>query len=137
MVLLGVFAGAWFGRDQIVAQFPQTETVYAALGIPVTPPGPTLQLRVIAPEESYRDSDRVLTFKGTVVNISNRKQMVPKLQARLTDQEGTVLLEWEFQAPKGQLDAGAAVDFATEAVNPPREGQNLTIKFVKDEEESS
>ncbi len=137
VVLLGAVAGAWFGRNEIVAQFPQTETVYAALGIPVTQPGPALELRVVAPEESDRDGDRVLTFKGSVVNISKRKQVVPKLQARLTDQNGAVLLEWEFQAPKGELDAGAAVDFATEAVNPPRDGQNLTIRFLEDGEESS
>ncbi len=35
VVLLGAVAGAWFGRNEIVAQFPQTETVYAVLGIPV------------------------------------------------------------------------------------------------------
>lgn len=132
--LLGVVAASWFARDEIVARFPQTETVYAALGIPVTLPGPTLELRVDDPRSVVREGDRVILLEGTVTNITRRKQAVPKLKARLTDGEGAVLLEWVFEAPKAELDAGAEVDFITETINPPDEGQNLTINFVKEEE---
>lgn len=132
VVVVGLAAGAWFGREQIVAQFPQFETAYAALGIPVVPPGPTLELSLAEPKATVRDGDRVVLLRGSVTNISDRKQPVPKLRARLTGQDGAVLLEWEFEAPKAELDAGAVVDFATEAVNPPSEGQNLTINFVQD-----
>ncbi|NIA68424.1 DUF3426 domain-containing protein [Pelagibius litoralis] len=134
LFLLGLVAGAWFGRDQVVAQFPQTEPVYQALGIPVMPPGPTLELRVADPKSTVREGDRVILLRGTVTNISTRKQSVPKLMARLTGKDGEVLLEWVFEAPKAELDAGGEVEFATEAVNPPSEGQNLTINFVKEEE---
>lgn len=132
--LLSLVAAAWFARDQVVAQFPQTEPAYQALGIPVTPPGPSLELRVAEPTSVVREGDRVILLRGSVTNISSRKQAVPKLMARLTGQGGEVLLEWVFEAPKAELDAGSAVDFATEAVNPPSEGQNLTINFVKAEE---
>lgn len=132
--LLAVVAASWFARDEIVARFPQTEVVYAALGIPVTLPGPKLELRVNDPRSVVREGDRVILLEGTVTNITRRKQPVPKLKARLTDGEGIVLLEWIFEAPKTELDAGAEVDFVTETINPPDEGQNLTINFVKDEE---
>ncbi|WP_299395807.1 DUF3426 domain-containing protein [Pelagibius sp.] len=133
-VLVALFAGAWFGREQIVAQFPQFETLYATLGVPVTAPGPTLELRVGEPRVTQRDGDSIILLSGSVTNITDRKQTVPKLRARLTDGEGAVLREWEFEAPRAELDAGAAVDFATETVDPPAEGQNLTITFVQDEE---
>ncbi|WP_420345412.1 DUF3426 domain-containing protein [Pelagibius sp.] len=134
LVLVALLAGAWFGRDQIVAQFPQFETLYAALGIPVTAAGPTLELRVGEPRVTQRDGDSIILLSGSVTNITTRKQTVPKLRARLTDKDGEVLREWEFEAPRTELDAGAAVDFATETVNPPSEGQNLTITFVRDGE---
>lgn len=137
LVVVGIAAGGWFGRNQIVAQFPQFEPVYTVLGIPVEPPGPSLELRLAEPQSTTRDGDRVVVLRGSVTNISDRKQRVPKLRARLTGQDGAVLLEWEFEAPKTELDAGGAVDFATEAVNPPREGQSLTINFVQETEEAS
>ena len=137
LIVVGIAAGGWFGRNQIVAQFPQFEPVYTVLGIPVVPPGPSLELRLAEPQSTTRDGDRVVVLRGSVTNVSDRKQRVPKLRARLTGQDGAVLLEWEFEAPKTELDAGAAVDFATEAVNPPREGQSLTINFVQDTEEAS
>ena len=137
VVVVGIAAGGWFGRNQIVAQFPQFEPVYTVLGIPVVPPGPNLELRLAEPQSTTRDGDRIVVLRGSVTNISNRKQRIPKLRARLTGQDGAVLLEWVFEAPKAELDAGAAVDFATEAVNPPEESQSLTINFVQDGEETS
>ncbi len=137
VVVVALGAGAYFGRNQIVAQFPQFEPVYTVLGIPVVRPGPTLEISLAAPEDTLRDGDRVVLLRGTVKNISNRKQRVPRLRARLTGQDDAVLLEWEFEAPKAELDAGATVDFTTEAVNPPQEGRNLTINFVQMPEESS
>ena len=132
--IIGLGAGVWFGREQIVAQIPQAETLYGLLGIPIGDSGPTLELRVAAPTSTLRQGARVIVVSGSVTNLTERKQPVPKLRARLTDKDGAVLLEWEFEAPKAELDAGAAVDFSTETIDPPREGQHLTINFVKDEE---
>lgn len=132
--VVGLGAGVWFGREQIVAQIPQAETLYGLLGIPVGDSGPTLELRVAAPTSTLRQGARVIVVNGAITNLTERKQPVPKLRARLTDKDGAVLLEWEFEAPKAELDAGAAVDFSTETIDPPREGQHLTINFVKEEE---
>ncbi|MGF1594120.1 MAG: DUF3426 domain-containing protein [Kiloniellaceae bacterium] len=133
LLVAGVAAGGWFGRDQIVAQFPQLADLYALAGIPVAAPGPVLQLSDVTLDSEEVAGDTVITVRGRVSNISDRKQDLPTLRARLTDSGDQVLAEWTFEVPQGQLDAGAAVSFRTETRNPPEGAQNLSITFGTDE----
>lgn len=126
----GVAAGAWFGREQIVAQLPQAADLYALAGIPVAAAGPALRLSEVALESTRVEGDTVITVRGVVTNISDRKQAVPMLRAQLTDQAGSVLTEWSFEPPRGELDAGASASFETQTRNPPEGAQNLSITFA-------
>jgi predicted Zn finger-like uncharacterized protein len=131
LFIAGIAAGGWFERDRIVAQFPQFADLYALLGIPVTPPGPVLSLIDVDLTSKEIEGETVITVHGVVSNISDRKQQVPTLQARLTDSAGAVLAEWTFEAPQSELDAGASVAFETDIKNPPKGAQNLGITFVE------
>lgn len=125
----GVAAAGWFERQRIVAQFPQLADAYALLGIPVTPPGPMLDLKVTVGSDVV-DGDTVVTVSGVISNISERKQDVPQLRAQLVDGQGQVLTEWIFDAPQSELDAGGSVEFESETRNPPAEAQNVSVFFV-------
>lgn len=126
----GVAAGAWFGREQIVAQIPQMADLYALAGIPVAAAGPSLRLSEVTLESAEIAGETVITVRGVVTNISDRKQAVPLLRAQLTDQAGTVLAEWSFDPPRGELDAGASASFETQTRSPPEGAQNLSITFA-------
>jgi predicted Zn finger-like uncharacterized protein len=126
----GVAAGGWFGREQIVAQVPQMADLYAMAGIPVAGAGPLLRLSDVALESAEDAGETVITVRGVVTNVSDRKQAVPMLRAQLTDQAGTVLAEWSFDPPRGELDAGASASFETQTRNPPEGAQNLSITFA-------
>jgi len=133
LVVGGVAAGGWFERERIVARFPQLADVYALAGLPVAASGPVLQLSDVALDSAEVAGETVITVRGVVTNISDRKQTLPLLRAQLTDSAGAVLAEWSFDPPRGELDAGASTPFETETRNPPEGAQNLSITFVGSE----
>lgn len=130
LLVAGVLAGAWFERERIVARFPQLADLYALAGVPLAAPGPLLRLSDVALDSAEVEGDTVITVRGVVANISDRKQTLPLLRAQLTDSAGAVLAEWSFEPPRSELDAGDSAPFETETRNPPEGAQNLNITFV-------
>src|SRR3546814_5698275 len=115
----GLAAGGWLERERIVARFPQLADVYALAGVPVAASGPVLHLSDVALNSAEDAGDTVITVRGVITNISDRKQTLPMLRAQLTDSAGAMIAEWSFDPPRGELDAGASAPFETETRNPP------------------
>jgi len=132
LFVVGAAAGGWFGRQEIVAQFPQLTDVYALVGVPLAPAGPTLDLSddvdIVSDEI---EGDTVITIRGEITNISDRKQQIPTLRAQLTNADGEVVAEWTFEPPQSELDAGAALTYETGTKNPPEGARDLGITFVE------
>ncbi|HEY9537901.1 MAG TPA: DUF3426 domain-containing protein [Kiloniellaceae bacterium] len=130
LFIAGLAAGGWLERERIVARFPQLADVYALAGVPVAASGPVLQLSDVALNSAEDAGDTVITVRGVITNISDRKQTLPMLRAQLTDSAGAMIAEWSFDPPRGELDAGASAPFETETRNPPEGAQNLSITFA-------
>src|SRR3546814_9589930 len=88
-------------RERIVARFPQLADVYALAGVPVAASGPVLQLSDVALNSAEDAGDTVITVRGVITNISDRKQTLPMLRAQLTDSAGAMIAEWSF-APRSE-----------------------------------
>ena len=131
LFVAGVAAGGWFERERIVTRFPQLADVYALIGVPVAAQGQTLELNDVNTERAELDGDTVITVRGVVSNLSDRKQTLPPLRVQLTDSSGAVLAEWTFDPPRGELDAGDSVTFESQTRNPPEGAQNLNITFAQ------
>lgn len=131
LLIAGFGAGGWFGRQEIVDQVPQMADVYALIGVPVTLPGPVLELSELVTSSEVIGGETVIIARGVVSNVSERKQTVPSLRAQVTDRDGKVVAEWTFEAPQSELDAGAVLAFQTETKNLPEGAQNLSVTFVE------
>jgi predicted Zn finger-like uncharacterized protein len=133
LFVAAVVAGGWLERERIVARFPQLGDVYALIGVPVLAGGPTLQLSEVTTASAEVEGDTVITVRGVVSNVSDRKQTLPPLHAQITNASGAVLVEWIFDPPHGELDAGGSTTFETETRNPPEGAQNVSITFAGSE----
>jgi predicted Zn finger-like uncharacterized protein len=133
LLIAGLGAGAWFGREQIVAQVPQMADAYAMVGIPVTPPGPVLKLSDLDSVSEEINGETMIVTRGKVTNVSERKQPVPSLRAQVTNRAGEVVAEWTFEPPQSELDAGADLTFETETNTKdlPEGSQNISVNFVE------
>lgn len=138
VVVTGIAAGLWFGRQQIVAAAPQAIRLYDLVGISVEPAGtqsavhsePTLTLGNVTSARRIVDGEPTLVIEGTITNSSEIEQPVPPLRAILRDKSGASLAEWSFAAEANSLSPGETAGFNTTRVKPPREATNLSVTLV-------
>ena len=71
--------------------------------------------------------NELLTVSGRVINPTSREQVVPPLNAKLTNQAGKLVYSWTIQPPTRSLAAGASASFNSAEVNVPPGGEYLTI----------
>jgi len=71
--------------------------------------------------------NELLTVSGRVINPTSREQVVPPLNARLTNQAGKLVYSWTIAPPARSLAAGASATFNSAEVNVPPGGEYLTI----------
>ena len=137
--------GLVFGRQQIMAWAPETEPLYALVGLsekaPI-PELPTVQLR-LQDSPGYSDVYLIdvtsgrrqvngtseLIIEGQIFNPTDEPQDVPPLVATLMDPTGIELKRWVFAAESEVLPPGGQVGFQTSTDNPPGQG-NLNLNFV-------
>jgi hypothetical protein len=114
---------------QIIANlWPQSASLYAALGMPVNVRG--IALVNVAYQQDFEDGQPVLAVTGKVVNISDKEMVVPGIRVVLTDEEKHELYHWTFDPGVPSLKAGAESSFVTRLSSPPPEARNLNIRFL-------
>ncbi len=129
VVVLGLAAGLYFGRDQVLALVPAAAPLYRMAGLAPPPAAVPLELRDVRTARRVVDGEQVVAVEGLVSNMSGEPQAVPLLRASLIDAKGGELDSWTFAASATTLPPGGTTNFETTAKNPPREGRIL-IDFV-------
>jgi hypothetical protein len=122
----------WAGvqyRQTIASLWPQSASLYAAVGLPVNVRG--VQLTNISYQQEYQDGQPVLSVTGKVVNISNRELPVPEIRVVLLDDAKHELYHWNFDAGIPTLKPGGESTFVTRLSSPPPEARNLNVRFAE------
>lgn len=120
-------AAIWY-RDFIMSRVPQTEPVFAFVGLGPEAPGFGLQI-LVSTETATRDGKRVLTVKGFVKNISDEARVVPDMIVKLSDKDKNVVLEKKFPPSSPKLLIKEQIPFSTELTNPPETAANVEVTF--------
>lgn len=71
--------------------------------------------------------NELLTVSGRVINPTAHEQVVPPLNAKLTNQAGKLVYSWTIQPPTPSLAAGESASFNSAEVSVPPGGEYLTI----------
>ena len=116
-------------RQAIVETFPQSATLYQAIGIEMKANG--LDVRDLTNQRLVIDGDPVLRVTGKVFNLTSNSISSPLIQLRLENRSGEALADW-FVEP-GVIGAGDSVDIETDYPAPPIDGVELRYQFVPDE----
>ena len=141
LVIGGLGAGLWFGREPLVGLWPPAGEVYAAVGLPVDgaaealPLGAGLRLDQVTPRREPEDSGVVyLVIEGEVVNEAEETRPVPAMVLVLLDGQQNVVQEWAFSTDVVELAAGERVAFSTRLANPSDQATDLRIEFTNSAE---
>jgi hypothetical protein len=136
LVLIGLLVAAGWAaityRQQVATAWPQTASLYAAIGKPVSPRG--IEFRAVSYKREKQDGQSVLEISGKLLNVSGREQPVPQIRAALSDTAGRELYHWIFSANVATMNAGQSVPFLTRISSPPPGARHLEVRFLRDGE---
>lgn len=130
LVIAGLAAGLWYGRNHVVAQVPQAARLYEMAGIPVHTVAPDLELRDVTRRRQLDGERHLLIIEGRIVNTASHARPVPDLRVELVDEAGETLSSWSFSSEADRLPAGGETRFKTQRTDPPAEARELSLTFV-------
>ena len=128
-IVVGLCWSAIRYRDDIAGLWPQTSSLYAAIGIPVNTRG-----------IAFRDKDAryetenglaVLVITGNIVNISGHELTIPPIRVSLTDANKRELYHWSFLPGVPTLGPGQSAPFRTRLQSPPADARHIELRFAE------
>ena len=128
VVMLAILLSALNWRAAMVRHFPQTASLYAAIGLPVNLRG--LFFEDVKSRSEFQDGAAVLVIEGTIVNLTTRTLDVPRLRFALRNASGHEVYAWTAQPAKPTLGSGNGLPFRARLASPPPDGRDVIVRFL-------
>ena len=128
IVLLVSWSALTF-RQQIATLWPQSASLYAALGMKTNATG--LDIEDVSYHRSIENGQSVLTVTGILANASPRELPVPLIRVGLVDDDRRELYHWTFVPGVMTLQPGQTTKFRTRLTNPPAGARQFELRFAK------
>jgi len=129
ILVLFAFNVALIGaRSEVVRFFPQTASLFAAVGLPVNLRNLKFENMRIAKEAQEGLSSVVV--EGTIVSIGNRVVEVPRLRFAARDTAGQEVYTWTALPGRSILGPGEKLDFRSRFVSPPENAVDVMVRFA-------
>jgi hypothetical protein len=127
LMMLAIVLGALNWRTAVVRQFPQTASLYKAIGLPVNLRG--LFFEDVKSRTELQDGATVLVIEGTIVNLTTRTLEVPRLRLALRNGSGHEVYAWTALPPKSTVGSGNGLPFRARLASPPADGRDVIVRF--------
>jgi hypothetical protein len=127
LALVAVNIGLIGWRADVVRLIPQTASLYAAIGLPVNLRG--LVFANVTTETETQDGVQVLVVEGVIASVANRAVEVPRLRFAVRNGSGHEIYSWTALPPRKQLAPGDTMEFRSRLASPPREGNDVLVRF--------
>jgi predicted Zn finger-like uncharacterized protein len=128
VMLAGVLAGGFFGRAQVVEQFPAMAGVYEAIGLGVNVVG--LDFSNVTTLRTLRDGKEVLMVSAQIVGLMPKPVLVPAVVVTLLDEHGQGIYEWSVTPSVRDMMAGERSTFDTQLTMPPVAAMRVRLSFA-------
>ncbi len=122
----------WSGiryRQDVAELWPQSSSLYAAIGIPVNALG--IEFRNRNARFETENGEDVLVITGDVTNITSRELTVPPIRVSLTDGDERELYHWSFSPGVATLAPGQWASFHTRLSDPPPAARHIELRFAE------
>jgi predicted Zn finger-like uncharacterized protein len=116
-------------RQQIATVWPQSASLYSAVGLKANASG--LNIQDVAYHRGFENGQPVLSVTGVLSNTSGRELPVPQLRVGLIDDDRHELYHWAFAPGVLTLKAGQSEKFLTRLPNPPAAASHFELRFAK------
>ncbi|HET9716102.1 MAG TPA: MJ0042-type zinc finger domain-containing protein [Pseudolabrys sp.] len=114
-------------RGEIVRFFPQTASLFSAVGLPVNLRHLKFENMRISKESQEGVSS--LVIEGTIVNIASKPTELPRLRFAARDSSGQEIYTWSALPSRSILGPGEKLDFRSRFVSPPPNAVDVMVRF--------
>lgn len=128
VVLAGLLVGGYFGRVEVVEQFPAMAGVYEAVGLKVNVIG--LEFDHLTTLRTLRDGKEVLVVSAQIFGLEKAPVAVPAVVVTLLDDAGSGIYEWSVTPDVNDLMAGERATFETQLPLPPVSATGVRLSFA-------
>ncbi len=117
-------------RQQIATLWPQSASLYAALGMKTNATG--LDIKDAGSyHRAMENGQPVLSVTGVLTNAGARELPVPQIRVALIDSDRRELYHWTFVPGVMTLRPGQTTTFRTRLANPPAGARQFELRFAK------
>jgi predicted Zn finger-like uncharacterized protein len=115
-------------REDVVRLFPQTASLYDAIGLSVNLRG--LSLDDLSTATEMHEGVPILLVRGKIVNVTGAVTEVPRLKLVVRDAAKREIYSWTVAPPIARLLPYQATDFSSRLASPPAGTQDVMIRFL-------
>jgi predicted Zn finger-like uncharacterized protein len=128
-VVLAIGWAALTYREQVMADWPQSASLYAKMGVKTAEDD--LFIENLTQAEGIQDGQPMLTVTGTVINRGQKAIPLPQLRAALLSDDRRELYHWTFSPSVLTLEPGQSTRFSTRVSSPPPAARHLDMRFAR------
>jgi predicted Zn finger-like uncharacterized protein len=128
LLLLSFNVALVLGRADVVRYFPQTASLFEAIGLKVNLRHLTFEGVKISSEE--HDGVPVLTVEGTIVSQSSNPIEVPSMRFAVRNATGQEIYAWTSKPTRSILEPGQKLPFRSRLASPPADASDVLVRFV-------
>ncbi len=129
ILVLFAFNVALIGaRSEVVRFFPQTASLFAAVGLPVNLRH--LKFENMRISKETQEGLSALVIEGSIVSIASKATEVPRLRFAARDASGQEIYTWNALPSRSILGPGEKLDFRSRFVSPPPNATDVMVRFV-------
>jgi hypothetical protein len=114
-------------RSEVVRFFPQTASLFAAVGLPVNLRH--LKFENMRISKETQEGLSALVIEGTIVSVASKATEVPRLRFAARDAVGQEIYTWNALPSRSILGPGEKLDFRSRFVSPPPNATDVMVRF--------
>jgi predicted Zn finger-like uncharacterized protein len=114
-------------RSEVVRFFPQTASLFAAIGLPVNLRH--LKFENMRISKETQEGLSALVIEGTIVSVASKATEVPRLRFAARDAAGQEVYTWNALPSRSILGPREKLDFRSRFVSPPPNATDVMVRF--------
>jgi predicted Zn finger-like uncharacterized protein len=122
-------------RSEVVRFFPQTASLFAAVGLPVNLRH--LKFENMRISKETQEGLSALVIEGTIVSVASKATEVPRLRFAARDASGQEIYTWNALPSRSILGPGEKLDFRSRFVSPPPNATDVMVRFITQQDSTA
>lgn len=125
---VGTLATLMIFRHDVARLVPSTEPIFESVGLGTKDVG--LLFEDVRSRISREEGRETLEVVGTIINKTNKRQMLPMLRLAIKGEAGQELYVWTATADQADIGPNDRVKFRRRLASPPGESHQVEVRFV-------